>query len=161
MFELLLSCSQGEFQENSEGVSRVFSELFRNSFRKVPAVLGVWWPTSGESNRPLTPILLKSIAIHLPFLSRYFCQTHALLLAESRIYTTSLYRDPPPICIAILYRVLGSGVVGTLLIPVCCKSLCCASRFCTGGGAAAGSRSKQMSEEMCSKYQVGGLRVGA
>ena len=28
---------------------------------------------SGESNRPLTPILLKSIAIQLPFLSRYFC----------------------------------------------------------------------------------------
>ena len=26
--------------------------------------------TSGESNRPLTPILLKSIAIHLPFLLR-------------------------------------------------------------------------------------------
>ena len=30
---------------------------------------------SGESNRPLTPILRKSIAIHLPFLSRYFCKS--------------------------------------------------------------------------------------
>ena len=29
---------------------------------------------SGESNRPLTPILLKSVAIHLPFLSRCFCK---------------------------------------------------------------------------------------
>ena len=29
----------------------------------------------GESNRPLTPILLKSIAIRLPFLSRYFCKS--------------------------------------------------------------------------------------
>ena len=28
-----------------------------------------------ESNRPLTPILLKSIAIHLPSLSRYFCKS--------------------------------------------------------------------------------------
>ena len=28
---------------------------------------------SGESNRPLTPMFSKSIAIHLPFLSRYFC----------------------------------------------------------------------------------------
>ena len=30
---------------------------------------------SGESHRPLTPIFLKSIAIHLPFLSRYFCKS--------------------------------------------------------------------------------------
>ena len=37
---------------------------FRNNF--------VSEGNSGESNRPLTPILLKSIAIHLPFLSRYF-----------------------------------------------------------------------------------------
>ena len=27
--------------------------------------------------------------------------------------------------------------------PLCCKNMCCASRFCTGGGVAAGSRSKQ------------------
>ena len=26
---------------------------------------------------------------------------------------------------------------------LCCKNMCCASRFCTGGGGAAGSRSKQ------------------
>ena len=30
-------------------------------------------PFSGEWSRPLTPILLKSTAIHLQFLSRYFC----------------------------------------------------------------------------------------
>ena len=29
-------------------------------------------------------------------------------------------------------------------VPLCCKNLCCASRFGTGGGGAAGSRSKQM-----------------
>ena len=27
--------------------------------------------------------------------------------------------------------------------PLCCKNMCCASPFCTGGGGAAGSRSKQ------------------
>ena len=27
------------------------------------------------SNPPLTPILLKSIAVHLPFLSQYFCKS--------------------------------------------------------------------------------------
>ena len=31
--------------------------------------------SSGESNRPLTLALLKSIAIHLPFLSRYVCKS--------------------------------------------------------------------------------------
>ena len=31
-------------------------------------------------------------------------QKYALLLAESSIYTTNLYRDTPPICIAILLQ---------------------------------------------------------
>ena len=39
---------------------------------------------------------MKSIAIHLPFLSRYFCKSIALLLAESCIYNYT-----PPICITI------------------------------------------------------------
>ena len=47
--------------------------------------------TSGESNRPPTPILLKSIAIHLPFLSRYFCKGMASSW-QKVVYT-------PPICI--------------------------------------------------------------
>ena len=34
-----------------------------------------WPPHTGESHRPPTPILSKSIAIHLPFLSRYFCKS--------------------------------------------------------------------------------------
>ena len=59
---------------------------------------------SGESNRPLTAIFLKSIAIHLPFLSRYFLQKYALLLAGSSMYTTNLHHDTPPICIAILLQ---------------------------------------------------------
>ena len=48
---------------------------------------------SGESHRPLTPILLKNIAIHVPFLSRYFCK----IMSSSRrkiVYT-------PPICITM------------------------------------------------------------
>ena len=28
--------------------------------------------------------------------------------------------------------------------PLCSKNLCCASRFCAGGGGAAGSKSRQM-----------------
>ena len=48
---------------------------------------------SGESNRPLTPILLKSIAIHLPFLSRYFCKS----MPSS--WQKVVYQ--PPICITI------------------------------------------------------------
>ena len=56
------------------------------------------WPSefpttkTGESNRPLTPILLKSIAIHLPFLSRYFCKSMPSVW-QKVAYT--------PICIAI------------------------------------------------------------
>ena len=48
---------------------------------------------SGESNQPLTPILLKSIAIHLPFLSRYFCKSMPSSW-QKVVYT-------PPICITI------------------------------------------------------------
>ena len=35
--------------------------------------------------------------------------------------------------------------------PLCCKSMCCASRFCTGGRGAAGTASKQMSKGPWSK----------
>ena len=48
---------------------------------------------SGESNRPLTTILLKSVAIHLPFLSRYFCKSTPSSW-QRVVYT-------PPICITI------------------------------------------------------------
>ena len=51
------------------------------------------WHCSGESNRPLTPTLLKSIAIHLPFLSRYLCKSMASF-GQKVVYT-------PPICITI------------------------------------------------------------
>ena len=57
------------------------------------AAWGCHHSDSGESNRPLTPILLKSIAIHLPFLSRYFC-TNMPSSWQKVVYT-------PPICITI------------------------------------------------------------
>ena len=65
-----------------------------------------------RTNRPLTPILLKSIAIHLPFVSRYFCKSMPSSW-QKVVYT-------PSICITIrlhLYcgtfaEVLGSEVVG-------------------------------------------------
>ena len=44
-------------------------------------------------NRPLTPILFKSIAIYLPFLSRYFCKSLPSAWQEV-VYT-------PPICITM------------------------------------------------------------
>ena len=50
---------------------------------------------SGESNRPLTPRLLQSIAIHLPFLSRYFCKSMPSESSWQKVVHT------PPICITI------------------------------------------------------------
>ena len=47
----------------------------------------------GESHRPLTPILLKNIAIHLPFPSRYFCKSMPSSW-QKVVYT-------PSICITI------------------------------------------------------------
>ena len=58
---------------------------------------------SGESNRPLTPILLKSIAIRLPCLSPMLLQKCALFLAESRTYT-NLHHATARICIAMLLQ---------------------------------------------------------
>ena len=65
---------------------------------------------SGESNQPLTPTLLKSIAIHL---SRYFCKSMPSAWQELDIqhqfvslYGSHLYRDA-------FAEVLGSGIVGT------------------------------------------------
>ena len=69
---------------------------------------------SEEQNRPLTLILLKSIAIRLPFLSRCFCESMPSFW-QREVYT-------PPICITMrlpfvsrhfFAEVLGSGVVGT------------------------------------------------
>ena len=85
-----------------------FGELFWPQRKTFQAGRG-----SGESNRPLTPILLKSIAIRLPFLSRYFCKSMPSSW-QKVVYT-------PPICITIrlpfvsryFAEVLGSGVVGT------------------------------------------------
>ena len=50
--------------------------------------------TSGESNRPLTPILLQKYRDTPPISIVILLQKYALLLTESSIYT-------PPICITI------------------------------------------------------------
>ena len=47
---------------------------------------------SGEPNRPLPPILLKSIAIHLPLLSRCFCKSMPSSWQKA---------CTPPVCITI------------------------------------------------------------
>ena len=46
----------------------------------------------------------------------------------------------------------SAKIPGTsVFAPLCCKSVCCASRFGTRGRGAVGSRSKQMPKELCSK----------
>ena len=62
----------------------------KGNFRRVTSTLD---PDTFEKCRATPPI---SIAILL--------QKHALLLAESSIYTNNLYHDMPPICIAILLQ---------------------------------------------------------
>ena len=56
-------------------------------------------------------MLLKSMAIHLPFPSRYFCKTMPSSWQKAVYTTPILYHDTPPICIAMLvqkYSVKGS-----------------------------------------------------
>ena len=90
----------------------MFPDLFRISLRKCLTVLGAppsYNPSghlefgsqvrnlqpfvSGASDRPLTPILLKSIAIDLPFLLLCFCKTVPSFWPK--VVCT------PPICITI------------------------------------------------------------
>ena len=49
---------EGNSRKRSESVSGVFPEFFRNFFRKVPAVLGVW-PEVGNRPNLKNPNLLK------------------------------------------------------------------------------------------------------
>ena len=66
---------------------------------------------SGESHRPLTPILLKSITIHLPFLSRYFCKS--MPFSWQRIVYT------PPICITIRLPFVSRYFCGSIRVRGC------------------------------------------
>ena len=65
-------------------------------------------PQSGELHRPLTPILLKSIGIHLPFLSRYFGKNMPPSW-QKVVYT-------PPICIAIRLPFLSQDFCGSIRV---------------------------------------------
>ena len=69
----------------------------------------LFWISSGESHRPLTAILLQSIAIHLPFLYDTFLQMYVLFLVGSDMYTAHLYYDAPPIRIVILLSSVRVG----------------------------------------------------
>ena len=76
--------------------------------------MGVPLHSSKKSKRPLTPILLNSIAIHLTCLLLYFCKRIPSSWQKSSIFTTSLHHDTPPVCIAMPFaEALGSGVIGT------------------------------------------------
>ena len=66
---------------------------------------------SGESNRPLTLMLLKSIAIHLPFLSQYFCRN----MPSSWQKVVYIYIQPscismPMICLQFVSRCLCRSI---------------------------------------------------
>ena len=50
-----------------------------------------------KSHRPLTPIILKSIAIHLPLVSRYFANI-CPFLGRKIVYTTSAHRNRSDFC---------------------------------------------------------------
>ena len=64
--------------------------------------------TSGVSHRPLTAILLRSIAMHFPFLLRHFCSCiHALLSVGSSAYTTDVYHDAATIGTRYFRRSVG------------------------------------------------------
>ena len=61
--------------------------------------------TSGESNRPPTPILLKRIVIHLPFLLRYFEKLRPFLGRKRHTPPIcKLHHDTDLMCIAMLLQ---------------------------------------------------------
>ena len=75
-----------------------FDDNCKSPCRKRSPAKGVWQKSDSEKESilrrgQLTPILLKSITIHLPFLSRYFCKSMPSSW-QKVVYT-------PPICIAI------------------------------------------------------------
>ena len=75
--------------------------------------------SSGESRRPLTTILLQSIAIHLPFLQRYSCKGYALFLVGSSTYTIHSYRHAlaeAPICAAAFEQVQITQIKHTQIL---------------------------------------------
>ena len=59
---------------------------------------------SGESRRRQTPILLKSIAIHLPSLMRCFGKVCPPLAESIILFTNNLYRDTAPVVLRYLCR---------------------------------------------------------
>ena len=68
---------------------------------------------SGESNRPLTPILLQKYRDTPPISIVILLRKYPLVLAESRKYSANVYHDTSHLYRDTLAEVLGSGVVGT------------------------------------------------
>ena len=84
-----LGCRRGPFLSSQSCPLRMHGDLNQN----------------GRSHRPLTLLLLKSIAIRLPFLSRYFCKSVPSSWSEVTC--------PPPIVSRHGAEALGPGVAGT------------------------------------------------
>ena len=94
----LISCVSGQKGPPKNLRQTLVSSDKRVSLVKVLPNGRVLWAL-GESHRPLTLIFLKSIAIHLPFLSRYFCKS---LVAPYRAILRNYRCDTP--YRAILFR---------------------------------------------------------
>ena len=97
----------------------------RMHFFQVSIKLGLPFPAPELRTRILLrrvkatpdPNTCEKVSRYTSYFYGILLQMYALPVAGSSIYTTNLYHDTPPICIAILFaEVLGSGVVGTLPI---------------------------------------------
>ena len=105
----LVSNAHPKFSANAgkiaadEGISwlGVARKTCSASFHIIAAQAGVVPVAVIQGNQidPRITIPLKGIVIHVPISIAILFHNHALLLAESSIYTTTLYHDSPPICI--------------------------------------------------------------
>ena len=77
----------------TKGYERGHKNIPGKRFMQVVRARRLVFLKSGESNQHLTLIFLKSIAMHLPFLSQYFCKSMPSFWQKA-VYT-------PPICITI------------------------------------------------------------
>ena len=109
-----------------------FSNVFRMGCMRKVCCLSI-----KESNWPLTPIFLKSVAIHLPFLSQYFCKSipfswQKVVHTQPIVAESSPYCDTQPIRVTIclpfalryfanqLSNVFRTGCMFSCLSPQMC-----------------------------------------
>ena len=111
--------------------SNIFSTLFDTIF---PALWGALSLCSDVLFRLINPIFSSSIP-------------QIQTMADDKVRKIETKRDFRMAEVDPNGLLVSSGVgQKSACAPLCCKNMCCASRFCTRGRGAAGSRSKQMSK---------------